>query len=133
MASTPLATAAGPEYFISEAQMQQRVRLRISDTSRFDMVILSESSSETRMLRESSSTIPTPRCTLSLMYETGFHIGGGRDDSPSRRQHAGCAGCEFAETFGGRVVRKDLVKKTKVGSNMQSTCSNTCWAVLLID
>jgi hypothetical protein len=35
MASTPLATAAGPEYFVSEAQMQQRVRLRISDTARF--------------------------------------------------------------------------------------------------
>jgi hypothetical protein len=35
VASTPLATAAGPEYFISEAQMQQRVRLRISDTARF--------------------------------------------------------------------------------------------------
>jgi PglZ domain-containing protein len=35
VASTPLATAAGPEYFVSEAQMQQRVRLRISDTARF--------------------------------------------------------------------------------------------------
>jgi len=35
VASAPLATAAGPEYFVSEAQMQQRVRLRISDTSRF--------------------------------------------------------------------------------------------------
>jgi len=35
VASTPLVTAAGPEYFISEAQMQQGVRLRISDTARF--------------------------------------------------------------------------------------------------
>ena len=35
VAGTPLATAAGPEYFVSEAQMQQRVRLRISDTARF--------------------------------------------------------------------------------------------------
>src|SRR5205823_3318502 len=35
VARTPLATAAGPEYFVSEAQMQQRVRLRISDTARF--------------------------------------------------------------------------------------------------
>jgi PglZ domain len=33
--SSPLATAAGPHYFVSEAQMRQRVRLRISDTARF--------------------------------------------------------------------------------------------------
>ena len=30
-----LATAAGPQYFVSEAQMRLRVRLRISDTARF--------------------------------------------------------------------------------------------------
>jgi len=35
VARRPLAMAAGPEYFVSEAQMQQRVRLRISDTARF--------------------------------------------------------------------------------------------------
>jgi hypothetical protein len=33
--SSPLATAAGPHYFVSEAQMGQRVRLRMSDTARF--------------------------------------------------------------------------------------------------
>jgi hypothetical protein len=35
LASSPLATAAGPDYFVSEAQRRQRVRLRISDTARF--------------------------------------------------------------------------------------------------
>jgi hypothetical protein len=35
VAGSPLATAAGPHYFVSEAQMRQRVRLRISDTARF--------------------------------------------------------------------------------------------------
>jgi hypothetical protein len=35
VAGSPLASAAGPNYFVSEAQMRQRVRLRISDTARF--------------------------------------------------------------------------------------------------
>jgi PglZ domain len=35
VARVPLATAAGSEYFVSEAQMRQRVRLRISDTAHF--------------------------------------------------------------------------------------------------
>lgn len=35
VAGSTLATAAGPNYFVSEAQMRQRVRLRISDTARF--------------------------------------------------------------------------------------------------
>jgi hypothetical protein len=35
VAGSPLAAAAGPHYFVSEAQMRQRVRLRISDTARF--------------------------------------------------------------------------------------------------
>lgn len=35
VASSPLVTAAGPQHFVSEAQMRQRVRLRIPDTARF--------------------------------------------------------------------------------------------------
>jgi len=35
VARTPLATAAGPESFVSEPRWKQRVRLRISDTARF--------------------------------------------------------------------------------------------------
>jgi hypothetical protein len=35
VAGSPLASAAGPDCFVSEAQMRQWVRLRISDTARF--------------------------------------------------------------------------------------------------
>jgi hypothetical protein len=35
IAGSPLASAVGPDYFVSEARMRQRVRLRISDTARF--------------------------------------------------------------------------------------------------
>jgi len=35
VAGSPLASADGPDYFVSEAQMRQRVRLRISNTARF--------------------------------------------------------------------------------------------------
>src|SRR5215510_9229413 len=71
-----------------------------------------------RMLQEFSSTRLTPPCTLSLMYETGLHIGGREMTTLAVDSTLDALDVKLAETFGGRVVRKDLVKKTKVGFNI---------------
>src|SRR5919109_3258820 len=70
------------------------------------------------MHRECNSTRLTPRCTSSLRGDADGEREGEVMTVPAVDSVVDALDMKLVEAFGGRIVRKDLVKKTKVGFNV---------------